>query len=146
GLITDYVSRLPKDRFESLLARMSPEERANYNARQARVPDMPERESGAIRLAYSDAEEIAGTGIKMSAGDAVERAIAKARNFYHNTLLWDRVRDVQSGLADYLSDRLVGKGVDRLTADRVAGHFSNIIVGSIPKEAMSASARGWANL
>src|SRR5262249_11819855 len=42
GLITDYVSRLPKDRFESLLARMSPEERANYNARQARVPDMPE--------------------------------------------------------------------------------------------------------
>lgn len=81
-----------------------------------------------------------------SKGVAVERAIASAGNFVHNTLLWDRVRDVQFGLADHLSDRLVGKGVDRLTADRVATHFSNIIVGSIPKEAMSEAARATANV
>jgi hypothetical protein len=81
-----------------------------------------------------------------AAGVATEHAIAKAGNFVHNTLLWDRVRDVQFGLADHLSDRLVGKGVDRLTADRVATHFSNIIVGSIPKEAMSAAARATANM
>jgi hypothetical protein len=80
------------------------------------------------------------------AGATVERAIQKAGNFWHNTLLWDRVRDLQFGLADHLSDRLVAKGADRLTADRIAGHFSNIIVGSIPKEAMSAGARATANM
>jgi hypothetical protein len=81
-----------------------------------------------------------------AAGAKVESAIAKAGNFWHNTLLWDRVRDVQFGLADHLSDSLVAKGTDRLTADRIAGHFSNIIVGSIPKEAMSATARATANM
>ena len=80
------------------------------------------------------------------AGAATERAIAAAGNFTHNTLLWDRVRDLQFGLADHLSDRLVAKGTDRLTADRIAAHFSNIIVGSIPKEAMSNAARATANM
>ena len=76
----------------------------------------------------------------------VMRAIDKAGDFTHNMLLWNRVRDLQFGLADHLSDRLVGKGLDRLTADRIAGHFSNIIVGSIPKSAMSAGARATANM
>ena len=76
----------------------------------------------------------------------VRAAIDKAGDFWHNTLLWDRVRDVQFGLADHLSDHLVAKGVDRLMADRIASHFSNIIVGSIPKEAMSSGARATANL
>lgn len=81
-----------------------------------------------------------------AAGAAAERGIAKAGNFWHNTLLWDRVRDVQFGLADHLSDRFVAKGVDRLTSDRIAAHLSNLIVGSIPKEAMSAGARATANM
>jgi hypothetical protein len=80
------------------------------------------------------------------AATRVKLAIDKAGDFWHNTLLWDRVRDVQFGLADHLSDRLVAQGADRLTADRIATHFSNIIVGSIPKEAMSAGARATANL
>jgi len=79
-------------------------------------------------------------------GDKVAAAIDKAGNFYHNTLLWDRVRDVQFGLADHLSDRLVAQGTSRLVADRIAAHFSNIIVGSIPREAMSAGAREIANM
>jgi len=81
-----------------------------------------------------------------AAGVAVEKAIAKAGNFWHNTLLWDRVRDLQFGLADHLSDRIVAKGADRLTADRIAAHFSNIVVGSIPKEAMSNGAAATANM
>jgi hypothetical protein len=79
-------------------------------------------------------------------GDKVAAAIDRAGDFWHNTLLWDRVRDLHFGLADYLSDKMVAKGVDRLMADRIATHFSNIIVGSIPKEAMSAGARATANL
>lgn len=81
-----------------------------------------------------------------AAGVAVEKAIAKAGNFWHNTLLWDRVRDLQFGLADHLSDHIVAKGADRLTADRIAAHFSNIVVGSIPKEAMSNGAAATANM
>jgi ppGpp synthetase/RelA/SpoT-type nucleotidyltranferase len=77
---------------------------------------------------------------------AVKKAIDKAGDFTHNTLLWDRVRDVHFGLADLLSDKIVSGGVDRLMADRISTHFSNIIVGSIPKEAMSAGARATANL
>jgi hypothetical protein len=81
-----------------------------------------------------------------TAGAKVENAIGKAGNFVHNTLLWDRVRDLQFGLADLLSDQLVAKGHDRLTADRISAHFSNIVVGSIPKESMSAAARSTANM
>jgi hypothetical protein len=81
-----------------------------------------------------------------AAGAKVEAAIGKAGNFVHNTLLWDRVRDVQFGLADLLSDRLVEKGHDRLTADRISAHFSNIVVGSIPKESMSSAAAASANV
>jgi hypothetical protein len=79
-------------------------------------------------------------------GAATEKAILKAGDVWHNTLLWNRVRDLHFGLADHLSDRIVAKGQDRLTADRIAAHFSNIIVGSIPIEAMSAGARITANL
>lgn len=79
-------------------------------------------------------------------GDKVAAAIDKAGDFWHNTLLWDRVRDVHFGLADFLSDKMAAQGVDRLMADRIATHFSNIIVGSIPKESMSAGARATANL
>jgi hypothetical protein len=77
---------------------------------------------------------------------ATKRAIDKLGDFWHNTLLWDRVRDVHFGLADHLSDHIVSKGIDRITADRIATHFSNIIVGSIPKEAMSQGAAALANL
>lgn len=79
-------------------------------------------------------------------GDKVRRSIDKIGDFWHNTLLWDRVRDLQFGLADHLSDQLAAKGADRMTADRIATHFANMIVGSIPKEAMSQGARAFANL
>jgi hypothetical protein len=81
-----------------------------------------------------------------AAGNAVDRAIDKAGNVTHNTLLWDRVRDLQFGLADHLSDRLVAEGRPRVVADRIASYFSNIIIGSLPKEAMSTGARMVANL
>jgi hypothetical protein len=81
-----------------------------------------------------------------AAGDATARAIDRAGDFYHNTLLWDRVRDLQFGLADHLSDHFVDRGLPRVAADRIAAHLSNMIIGSIPKEAMSAGARALANL
>jgi hypothetical protein len=53
---------------------------------------------------------------------------------------------VQFGLADFLSDRFVGKGLPREVADRIAAHTANMVVGSIPKEAMSAGAQATANV
>jgi hypothetical protein len=80
------------------------------------------------------------------AGDAVRAAIDKAGDFWHNTLLWDRVRDVQFGLADHMSRNLQQAGLDAVAADRIGSYFSNAIVGSIPKEAMSVGARMTANI
>lgn len=80
------------------------------------------------------------------AGDKVAAAIDKMGDIYHNTLLWDRVSDLHFGLADFMSDRLVGEGHDRVVADRIAAQFSNLVVGSIPKEAMSAGARQTMNM
>jgi hypothetical protein len=80
------------------------------------------------------------------AGNAVRRAIDRAGDFWHNTLLWDRVRDVQFGLADHMSRNLRQSGMDAVAADRVASYFANAVVGSIPKEAMSTGARQIANV
>jgi hypothetical protein len=80
------------------------------------------------------------------AGLAVKQAIDKAGDFWHNTLLWDRVRDLQMGLYVNYRDNLVAKGVSREEAVILAAHWSNRFAGSLPQEAMSASARKVANL
>lgn len=81
-----------------------------------------------------------------AAGTAVKRAIDKAGDFWHNTLLWDRVADLQAGLYVNFRDNMIAKGVDRQTSSRVAAHFSNRFAGALPQEAMSDSARKVANM
>lgn len=77
---------------------------------------------------------------------AVRRAIDKAGDFWHNTLLWDRVADLQMGLYSNFRETLVGKGIDSQTASRAAAHWANRYAGAIPQEAMSDSARKIANM
>jgi hypothetical protein len=81
-----------------------------------------------------------------AAGNAVKRAIDKAGNFWHNTLLWDRVGDLQAGLYVNFQRDLLAKGVDYKTASRAAAHWANRFAGSLPKEAMSNEAQKLANL
>jgi hypothetical protein len=81
-----------------------------------------------------------------SAGTAVKRAIDRAGDFWHNTLLWDRVGDLQMGLYTNLREELLGKGVDPQSAGRVAAHWANRYAGALPPEAMSNAARKLANL
>lgn len=81
-----------------------------------------------------------------AAGDAVKASIDKAGDFWHNTLLWDRVGDLQMGLYANFRDSLTAKGVDRLTASRAAAHWANRYAGALPEEAMSANARKISNL
>ncbi len=81
-----------------------------------------------------------------AAGTAVKRAIDKAGDFWHNTLLWDRVADLQMGLYTNFRDDLLAKGIDRQTAARAAAHWANRYAGALPVEAMSAAARKVSNM
>jgi hypothetical protein len=81
-----------------------------------------------------------------AAGTAVKQAIDKAGNFWHNTLLWDRIGDLQMGLYKNFLDAGIEKGMDRQTSARVAAHLANRYAGSLPKEAMSDGATKLANL
>jgi hypothetical protein len=79
------------------------------------------------------------------AGDAVKTAIDKAGDFWHNTLLWDRIGDLQMGLYSNFKEELLQKGVDNQTAARAAAHWANRYAGALPREAMSDNARKIAN-
>lgn len=80
------------------------------------------------------------------ARDTVKRAIDRAGDVWHNTLLWDRIADLQMGLYVNMRRDLIRKGHDPLTASRVAAHFANRYAGALPIEAMSAAARKFANM
>lgn len=81
-----------------------------------------------------------------AAGVAVKRAIDKAGDFWHNTLLWDRIADLQMGIYTNMRGDMLAKGVDQQTASRVAAHFANRYAGALPKEAMSDAATKVANM
>jgi hypothetical protein len=74
------------------------------------------------------------------AGTAVKQAIDKAGDFWHNTLLWDRIADLQMGLYTNFRGDMLNKGMDTQTASRVAAHLANRYAGALPKEAMSEMA------
>lgn len=75
-----------------------------------------------------------------AAGTAVKRAIDKAGDFWHNTLLWDRIADLQMGLYTNFRGDMINKGMDAQTASRTAAHLANRYAGALPKEAMSEAA------
>jgi len=81
-----------------------------------------------------------------AAGNAVKTAIDKAGDFWHNTLLWDRVADLQMGLYVNFRADAIAKGIDQQTASRMAAHFANRYAGALPKEAMSDAATKVANM
>lgn len=80
------------------------------------------------------------------AGDAARRGIDKAGEFWHERLLWDRVADMQAGMAVMMRRSLMDHGVDQYAATRIATHFANRYAGMIPREAMSQGAHVLANL
>lgn len=81
-----------------------------------------------------------------AAGEAVKRAVDKMGDVWHNTLLWDRIADLQMGLYAHIRDDALAKGADRQTAERIAAHFANRYAGALPQEALSKAASTMANL
>jgi hypothetical protein len=80
------------------------------------------------------------------AGTAVKQAIDKAGDFWHNTLLWNRVADMQAGIYDHYMKDAMAHGIDRTTASRTAAQLSNRYAGTMPAEALSDMARKTANV
>ena len=80
------------------------------------------------------------------AGNAVKRAIDRFGDFWHNTLLWDRIADLQAGLYVHIRDGFIANGLDQETAQRAAAHYANRYAGALPIEALSKGATNAANL
>lgn len=84
---------------------------------------------------------IAPEMLKEGTGPKIEQGLQKFGDFWHNTLLWDRVADLQMGLYTNFRAEMLSKGIDAQTASRVSAHLANRFAGSIPREAMSKYAR-----
>ena len=117
-------------------------------------PDIPTaltnlsgHETGLLATGISKAVGLVNKG----AGEQVARTLSAIGNFWHNTLLWDRVADLQVGMADNFRKELMAGSatqppLDRQTATRIAAHFANRFAGALPKEAMGEAATRLANL
>ena len=75
-----------------------------------------------------------------------EGITTKIGNFWHNTLLWDRVADVQMGLYTHIKATAMKDGMDEATAGKIAATQANLYVGSLPPEAMSKASRQIGNI
>lgn len=100
------------------------------------------------------AGKITGTFVSPESSQALMSGIDKAADFWHNTLLWDRVGDLQAGIyknveQDMTKD-LMAKGLSeedaRRSAGVVAAHLANRFAGTLPREAMSEGARRMTNI
>ena len=78
--------------------------------------------------------------------DAVKRKVDQLGNLMHNTMLWDRIADLQMGLYVHIRDWAVDQGADPQSAQRLAAHFANRYAGALPMESMSRLARASANM
>jgi hypothetical protein len=84
--------------------------------------------------------------ISEPAATAVKKAVDAAGELWHQTLLWDRVADVQMGLYVTMRDSALNKGLSLEDASRVAAHLANRYVGALPREAMSEFSRRFLNV
>ena len=102
-----------------------------------------------FRLGHSWTAQIAGAAARpfgVEASNAAKGAIDAAGKFMHQTLLWDRVADLQMGIFQHYSQNFQRQGIAPSDAARMAADLSNMLTGAIPREAMSEGARKAANL
>ncbi|MBV8593588.1 MAG: hypothetical protein JOZ27_04705 [Caulobacteraceae bacterium] len=78
--------------------------------------------------------------------DHGDGTLQKLGNFWHGTLLWDRVADLQMHLYQHIKAQAVEHGLDDGAAGKLAAHFANLYAGNLPMESMSKGARFLANM
>ncbi len=106
------------------------------------TPDLTPGRGWAAKLLGGLTEATLGKG----AGNAVKTAIDKFGDVYHNTLLWDRVADLQMGLYTNMRDAAIKDGLEPRAAQMYAAHMANRFAGALPMESMSNMARKIANV
>lgn len=84
--------------------------------------------------------------VSPKAGNQVKLAIDKMGDTWHNTLLWDRVADLQMGLYANIRDQNIKNGMDPQSAQTTAAHIANRFAGALPMESMGNMARKMANI
>jgi ADP-Ribosyltransferase in polyvalent proteins len=80
------------------------------------------------------------------AGVATKAGLDKVGDFWHGTLLWNRIADLQMGLYQNAKTTLVKKGFSEREAGIMAAHIANRYGGALPKENMSELSRKFANI
>jgi hypothetical protein len=80
------------------------------------------------------------------AGDAARKGVDAVGHFWHETLLWDRIGDMQVGMAVQMRNHFMDHGIDQYTATRIATFFANRYAGAVPQEAMSQAAHAFGNV
>lgn len=84
--------------------------------------------------------------VSKDAGNKVKASIDSFGDFWHNTLLWDRVADLQAGLYKNIREQGIKDGLDPNVAGKVAAHMANRYAGALPMESMGDMARKIANV
>jgi hypothetical protein len=90
-----------------------------------------------------------GNKIHDGLGTAIKEGkygIDAAGNLWHNKLLWDRIGDLQAGIAKDVYTKLKAQGLDENAAVTVAAHIANRYAGAIGRENMSQLAHVVANI
>jgi hypothetical protein len=79
-------------------------------------------------------------------GDKAKTGLDKFGDFWHGTLLWDRVGDLQAGIFKDAFQKLQAKGYSDGVAATLAAHYANRYAGAVGREQMSGAARKWMNV
>lgn len=111
-------------------------------------PDLPAVHDG-IKPGRSLVAKAIGSVFDLAgkdAGDGARKAVDAAGHFWHETLLWDRIGDLQAGMAVQMRNHFMDYGVDEYTATRIATHFANRYAGAVPREALSQAANAVMNV
>lgn len=75
-----------------------------------------------------------------------KRAVDAGADFWHNTMLWDRVADLQAHIFKTYLDKYVKHGFDEDVAAKIAAHVSNRYAGALPREALGKWSRALADV
>ena len=86
-----------------------------------------------------------GNKIAPGMGDKAKAGIDKAGDFWHGTLLWNRIGDLQAGIFQHAREDALKRGADANAASTYAAGVANRYAGAVGKENMSAMARKIAN-
>ena len=87
-----------------------------------------------------------GNAVSNGAGDKIKAGVDKAGDFWHGTLLWNRVGDLQAGIFKDAYGKAMAKGADENGAATYAASVANRYAGAVGRENMSEMARKWANV